>query len=328
MEPAGPSAAGMRLREGLSRLDLPTRLPIGTVNVYVFTDEPVTMIDTGPNCPECYDALKEQLKEVRLAPADIERIVLTHGHVDHHGLAETVRKESDAEVLAPEADRAMVEDYRETFVERQVRYENEAVRAGAPEATVHLVIDFFDYLSTMGEPVRVSESVRDGDTIAAGRTVLKAIHTPGHSSGSTCYLTAEGELFAGDTLLKDMTPNAAFGGADRESVGLADYIASLHRVRTLNPMVVHPGHRSSLEDVGAYVRFSLNQYRVRQDAIVRLLQEGPSTPFDLVTRLFGTLPIEEILLGVTEVLGHLEVLAREGAVTVDRSKDVTVVRLA
>jgi hypothetical protein len=51
----------MRLREGLSRLELPTRLPVGTVNVYVFTDAPVTLIDTGPNCPECHDELAARL---------------------------------------------------------------------------------------------------------------------------------------------------------------------------------------------------------------------------------------------------------------------------
>jgi len=89
----------MRLREALCRLDLPTRPPIGTVNVYAFTDERVTLIDTGPNCPECYEALRSQLREVGLTPADVERIVLTHGHVDHHGLAETIRRESRAEVL-------------------------------------------------------------------------------------------------------------------------------------------------------------------------------------------------------------------------------------
>ena len=317
----------MRLREGLCLLDLPTRLPIGTVNVYVFTDEPVTMIDTGPNCPECFDGLRTQLKGFGLAPSDVETVILTHGHVDHHGLAETIRKESGADVLVPEADRAMVERYRETFAERKARFESEAIRAGAPQATVDLVMGFFDYLVTMGEPVRIAGAIREGDTIPAGNTVLKAVHTPGHSSGSTCYLSAEGELFAGDTLLKDMTPNAAFGAADERSVGLTDHVASLRRVRTLNPKVVHPGHRTSLEDVGAYVRFSLDQYRTRQEAILQLLQVGAATPFELVDRLFGSLPIEEIFLGLAEVLGHIEVLALEGVIQADRTDDVTVVRL-
>jgi len=317
----------MRLREGLCRLDLPTRLPIGTVNAYVFTDAPVTMIDTGPNCPECYDELRRQMREVHLGPGDIERIVLTHGHVDHHGLAETIRKESDAEVLVPAGDRAMVEAYKETFAERQRYYRQEALKAGAPPATVDLVIEFFDYLITLGEPVKVTDEIRDGDTIQAGDTVLKATHTPGHSSGSTCYLSAEGELFAGDTLLKDMTPNAAFGGAERESVGLGDYIASLNKVRVLRPKIVYPGHRAALEDAAAYVRYSLGRYRARNEAILRILRSGPSTPFEIVDKLFGTLPIEEILLGITEVLGHLEVLERGGIVALDRSKDVTIARI-
>jgi glyoxylase-like metal-dependent hydrolase (beta-lactamase superfamily II) len=247
--------------------------------------------------------------------------------VDHTGLAETVRKESEAEVLAPEADAAMVSDYHRTFREREARYREAALRAGAPEATVDIVMDFFEYLVTFGEPVRISRTVRDGDAIEVGATRLKSVHTPGHSSGSTCYLSAEGELFAGDTLLKDMTPIAAFGGTDPETVGLADYLASLHRVRTLQPKVVHPGHRASLEDVHAYVAEAMNRYEARKEAILRLIRLGPITPFEIVEKLFGTLPIEEVLLGVTEILGHLEVLEREGVVSTAGSEDAALVRI-
>lgn len=317
----------MRLREGVCRLDLPTRLPIGTVNVYLFTDEPVTILDTGPNCPECYEELRRELKGLGLGTADVEQIVFTHGHVDHQGLAETIRRESGAKVLVPEGDRAMVESYKEMFAERARRYRSEGLRSGAPPETVELVMGFFDYLVTLGEPAKVTRSIRDGDTIQAGDTLLKAVHTPGHSSGSTCYLSPEGELFAGDTLLKDMTPNAAFGAVDRESIGLADYIGSLHRVRGLRPSRVHPGHRGSLEDVHAYVRASLDRYRRRQAAILRLLEDGPMTPFELMERLFGPLPIEEVLLGMTEVLGHLELLEHEGTVGREDRSGVTVVHL-
>jgi glyoxylase-like metal-dependent hydrolase (beta-lactamase superfamily II) len=300
---------------------------VGTVNVYLFTDAPVTLIDTGPNCPECHDELASRLKELGLVVADIERIVLSHGHVDHTGLTERIRKESDAEVLVPEADAPMVVDYVRTFREREEHYRQAALEAGAPEATVDVVMDFFEYIVTLGEPAKASRTVRHGDTIEAGSTRLKAVHTPGHSSGSTCYLSAEGELFAGDTLLRDMTPIAAFGGSDPESVGLADYLASLHRVRTLHAKVVHPGHRAALDDVPAYVGEALDRYRARQQAIVRLIQLGPVTPFEIVEKLFGTLPIEEVLLGVTEILGHLEVLEREGRVVVERDRDVALVRL-
>ena len=317
----------MRLREGVCRLDLPTRLPIGTVNVYLITDEPVTILDTGPNCPECYEELRRDLKELGLGPADVEQIVLTHGHVDHQGLAETIRRESGARVLVPEGDRPMVEAYKETFAERARRYRKEALRSGAPPETVDLVMEFFDYLITLGEPAKVSGSIRDGDTVQAGRTILKAVHTPGHSSGSTCYLSSEGEMFAGDTLLKDMTPNAAFGAADQESVGLADYIGSLHRVRALRPTRIHPGHRGPLDDVHGYVRVSLDRYRMRQAEILRLLEDGPVTPFEVMERLFGPLPMEEVLLGMTEVLGHLEVLGDEGIVAREDRGDVTVVCL-
>ncbi|MBF8266754.1 MAG: beta-lactamase domain protein [Dehalococcoidia bacterium] len=48
-------------------------------------------------------------------------------------------------------------------------------------------------------PVSPNILVKDGDTITAGTMEVKAIHTPGHTPGSVCYLVSN-HLFTGDTL--------------------------------------------------------------------------------------------------------------------------------
>src|ERR1041384_7644155 len=81
-------------------ISLPTPFYIGPVNVYLIAEEPITLIDTGPKTKAALEALREGLRRARLRVADLRRIVLTHAHEDHCGLAKSLRDEAkDAEVL-------------------------------------------------------------------------------------------------------------------------------------------------------------------------------------------------------------------------------------
>jgi glyoxylase-like metal-dependent hydrolase (beta-lactamase superfamily II) len=65
-----------------------TQIPdLGTANVFVLGSGPITLIDTGFKSPDSYEYLKEQLKEYGHDLSEIERIIITHGHLDHFGLA-------------------------------------------------------------------------------------------------------------------------------------------------------------------------------------------------------------------------------------------------
>src|ERR671915_145675 len=81
-------------------ISVPTPFYVGPVNVYLIKEEPLTLIDTGPKTREALEALKEGLRRERVRAADIKRIVLTHAHEDHCGLAKQLRNEAkDAEVF-------------------------------------------------------------------------------------------------------------------------------------------------------------------------------------------------------------------------------------
>ncbi|NJM52363.1 MAG: MBL fold metallo-hydrolase, partial [Blastocatellia bacterium] len=73
---------------------LPTPFLVGDVNVYVIDDEPLTLIDTGPKTPEAAQALRDGLSRNGIKLSDIQRIILTHAHEDHCGLAKTIRDEA------------------------------------------------------------------------------------------------------------------------------------------------------------------------------------------------------------------------------------------
>ena len=85
---------------GIHRLQIPTPFAVGRVNCYLVEDEPLTLVDTGPNSGKALDELGTQLGAHGHTIDDIELVIVTHQHIDHLGLVEIVAQHSGAEVAA------------------------------------------------------------------------------------------------------------------------------------------------------------------------------------------------------------------------------------
>jgi glyoxylase-like metal-dependent hydrolase (beta-lactamase superfamily II) len=83
----------------LHTIPLPTPFPVGPVNVYLAEGEPLTLVDAGPRYDPAREALEVALAGHGYRVADLRRIVLTHAHPDHCGLAAELARVSGAEVL-------------------------------------------------------------------------------------------------------------------------------------------------------------------------------------------------------------------------------------
>src|SRR5688572_19834437 len=81
-------------------ISVPTPFYVGDVNVYLIKEDPLTLIDVGPKTVEAQKVLREKLRQNGIDFADVRRIVLTHAHEDHCGLAKQIRDEAkNAEIL-------------------------------------------------------------------------------------------------------------------------------------------------------------------------------------------------------------------------------------
>src|SRR5215510_10717019 len=116
-------------------ISLPTPFYIGPVNVYLIAEDPLTIIDTGPKTKETIEALRAGLRKAGFRVSDLRRIVLTHAHEDHCGLARSLRDEAkDAEVFVHSWETG----------HRASRLEHEdnlhlLVRAGVPDNEIELM---------------------------------------------------------------------------------------------------------------------------------------------------------------------------------------------
>ena len=98
--PSADDSLALAARAGIHRLAVPTPFLVGRVNCYLIDDDPLTLVDTGPNSGKSLDELERALAEHGRTIEDLELIVITHQHMDHLGLLEILKRRSGAEVAA------------------------------------------------------------------------------------------------------------------------------------------------------------------------------------------------------------------------------------
>lgn len=296
------------------QIPLPTPFPVGMVNVYLLLDEPLTLIDTGPYLEEAWQALERALRSQGLCYGDLRRILITHTHPDHCGLARRLQEESGAAVyLHPLENQKILVQYRQ---------EPEWFLAcGIPKEAVGEARAGRNWVSRFLQAPAAVDLVAEGEEFAGDGYRLRVLHTPGHSSGHLCfYEPAEGLLWCGDTLLDHITPNPLVEPCRAQTNGrtpsLSQFTASLTRLAGLEVKEALPGHGRVITDHRRRIAEMLAHHRQRAGEILAFLREtgGPLTPWQLAQRLYSNLAGENIFLAVSEVVAHLDVMEGEGLV--------------
>jgi glyoxylase-like metal-dependent hydrolase (beta-lactamase superfamily II) len=308
----------------IHRLPIPTPFQVGRVNVYLIEDDPLTLVDTGPNSGKALDELEQALAAHGRAVEDLELIVITHQHIDHQGLAQILARRSGAEVAALDVLAPLLEDFAEANEADDAFAEALMLRHGlAPDMAVALR-SVSRAFRAWGSSVEVDRRLTDGGVLELRDRRLRVFHRPGHSPTDTIFWDEErAELIAADHLIKHISSNPLIsrpldGGQERPQ-SLVTYMASLRRTRELPAQLVLSGHGEPITDHVALIdeRFRMHERRARK--ILGLIAEQPRTAHDLAQALWGNIAVTQAFLTLSEVLGHVDLLLNAGQVReVDR----------
>jgi glyoxylase-like metal-dependent hydrolase (beta-lactamase superfamily II) len=293
----------------------------GPVNSYLFTGKNMTLIDTGTI--QTVDLLEKGFEKFGFKFSDLDRIIFTHGHIDHYGGALRIIKKAGKkiETISHKEDKRRIETGVQTKGETEINFSR---IMGIPEAYFEKFNKFKSFFQQMGENCSVTSTLSDNQEIQLGDHRAKIIFTPGHSRGSVCLLLEDKHiLFSGDHILKHITPNAFVMLEDDQILPVRksqkEYYESISRIENINPLVVYPAHGEIITDLNKTIEMYRKCFRERENKILKILQSGIQSVYKIARTLFPniggeTLPLD-INLAVSEVFTHLQILQEKNLIS-------------
>jgi glyoxylase-like metal-dependent hydrolase (beta-lactamase superfamily II) len=304
---------------------IPTPFAVGRVNLYLIEDDPLTLVDSGPNSGSSLDELQSKLGELGHTLEDIQRIVITHQHIDHIGLVRIVAARSGAEVVALDRLVPFVENYSEAAAADDEFAGGMMLRHGIPEDVARALQSVSLAFRAWGSRASVSHVVREGELLEFAGRSLEVHFRPGHSPTDTLFFDRERRmLIGGDHLLKHISSNAlisrALDGGERRRP-LIEYLDSLRRTREMEVELVLPGHGNPIDDHRGLIDDRLRLHERRAEKIHRLIEERPRSGYELAQALWGNIAVTQAFLTLSEVLGHTDLLVDQGRVVEEEDED-------
>ncbi len=263
---------------GVRRLTAPNQSAFthtGT-NTYILGGRRLTVIDPGPD-------ESGHLEDI-VSSGEVERILVTHAHLDHSALVPRLKARTGAEVLA----------FGDARAGRNPKYAELRGLVGGEGVDSNFVPD---------------RLLADGDTLDTGAGILTALHTPGHMGNHLCFALGD-VVFSGDLVMGWATSLVSPPDGD-----LTAYMSSLRRLMRRGDRLFLPGHGPAVRNPAARLR-ELHEHRLKREGqILSALKSGPSTAGGLAGRIYSDVDPSLLPAAARNVLAHLLDLEERGRVS-------------
>jgi glyoxylase-like metal-dependent hydrolase (beta-lactamase superfamily II) len=304
---------------GIHRLRIPTPFAVGRVNCYLLEDEPLTLVDTGPNSGKALDELQGQLGARGYSIDDLGMVILTHQHIDHLGLVEIIVEHSGAEVAALGLAAERLANFADD-AEEEDRFAVELMlRNGIPQEVAFALQSVSRSFRGWGAKAEVTRRLEDGEKLAFRDRTLEVLHRPGHSPSDTVFWDERRRiLIAADHLISHISSNPLIArpldGSSRRPQALVTYIESMRKTREMPAEIVLSGHGEPIVDHVALIDDRLAKHERRKEKIYDLIAERPRTGYEIAQAIWGNVAVTQAFLTLSEVIGHTDLLLNEGRV--------------
>jgi glyoxylase-like metal-dependent hydrolase (beta-lactamase superfamily II) len=313
----------------VTRIELPTPFAVGTVNAYLLRAGDVrVLVDCGPKYGPARERLLAALADQGIRPHDLTALVLTHGHVDHVGLA-AMFQAWGVPVYAHPGVQTWLEpggkwdEYRLEFFDALYR------EMGVPGEWMEKAKKQLLLLNQWTDRSVVDVVLEPGCRLP-WFPEYEVLHVPGHAQAAIALWNADtGEFLSGDQLLPTISSNAFIepemgherGRCAQRTRSLIQYRNNLEELQNLPLGTVYPGHGEPFGEAHRLIAARLEAQVERRDQFYQLVRSHPgSTAYDLAIRYFPR-HRDQLSLILSETIGYLDWLAEEGWIVPSRRTD-------
>ncbi|GIW32878.1 MBL fold metallo-hydrolase [Meiothermus sp.] len=304
---------------GIFAIPVPIPYPFKYVNCYLLLPGPGSsdgpaLVDCALDTAEARAGLEAALHEHGLGLGDLERLVVTHHHPDHYGLAGLMEAQGPTVwMLDVELERGHIfwtEPERMNQMGQALFH-----RHGVTDEYLADLAGEMDKTRSRVHPAQKPQTFHDGETLRLAGMRYRAVWTPGHADGHAMLLReSDGVLLAGDQILERISPNIGLWAYSYPNP-LKHYLASLEKTAALGASVALPGHYRPIQDIAGRVAELRAHHGERLQFLLQLVYDQPQTCWQLSLALFpGNLNLAQRRFAWSETLAHLEYLVAEGAV--------------
>jgi glyoxylase-like metal-dependent hydrolase (beta-lactamase superfamily II) len=298
----------------IHQVKVPVPYPLKYVNAYLFSgDNGWTVVDPGIHTEEALEVWDGVWKKVGSGYRKVERIVLTHHHPDHYGLAGLFQERSGAPVFLSEwgkrqadrmwgDERALADELWRLFV-----------RHGMERQVANEMIPHLESFVSLVAPRPEIALLRSGETIRLGNESFEAVETGGHAAGHLSFYRKEtGEMLCGDAVIPHISPNISYV-PDVEADPLSRFLDGLRLLADYHVEQAYPGHRDVFTGFSERCTALAVHHERRLELMYSHVREAACTAYDCCIRLFGTrLSIHQMRFAMSETLAHLIHLELQG----------------
>jgi glyoxylase-like metal-dependent hydrolase (beta-lactamase superfamily II) len=306
---------------GAFRLVLPLPFPgLNAVNAFLLEgDGGATLVDCGirnpqPDGDHGWEEIVAALGAVGAAAGDLERLVVTHTHVDHYGMAARIVEESGCELWMHRCAHEELGLYRDPKGAK-ANLRSLLADHGASPGELDELTQFEDWRPFVSGVVDATHPCDGGETFTVGERTWTVVATPGHARSHIClWSDFDGLLLSGDHLLPTITPHIDFERGGEEDP-LGEFLESLEKVEDLDPQMVLPGHGRPFLEGAERARIIARHHDRRLGNILQVVRHEPRSASDIVDEVFGSELLHfERRLALGEALAHLAYLRRRDEV--------------
>jgi glyoxylase-like metal-dependent hydrolase (beta-lactamase superfamily II) len=322
-----PDAGGtIEIAPHLLWLRLPLPFVLNHVNCWLADDGGRwSIIDTGADRPDTREHWETTLSGP-MGGRPVDRLICTHGHPDHIGLAGWLCDKLNARLHMTLAEWLAPQLWREQGMQPMRDAEKLSFRRiGVSDKALTNMMEAREAAPFRNYPLPMSvQRIRDGETIRFAQREWTVLVNGGHAEEhASFYCAADKILIAGDQILSKISPVVGVYTSQPWGNPLKDYLASLKRLSTLpDETLVLPSH--GLPFYGLHLRAKqLEQHHEKRLAQLEALMDEPKTGVDLAKGLFADAVAKgQLMMALAETLAHVNYLIDAGRAHRDETGEV------